>query len=351
MCSERPTVVVSALDIPIGIRTTDPELRARLLRQWSRALTDAPAQAWVDPPVELTGHELDYRITTLVTLAALEANIGTRVLLHAAGLAAPDGRTLVLAAASGAGKTTAARMLGGALGYLSDESVSVDSAGRVGAHPKPLSVVSGPGKEQHSPDDLGLRHPPEHPQVARLVILDRDETHEQVGLFRLPLLDGLMLLVPQTSGLALLPQPLQALHQLTLRTGGIYQLRYRTIGEHHDELVDFLNNSEPADDSADEPVEHQPPTTISAGPGEVVRAPYVDAIAVADRVLVFREATGYLLDQLGATLWRAARPSSLPELVRTAVAEHGPHPEAEALVAAAVTSLAESGLVLTGPAS
>lgn len=351
MRCEQPQVVVSALDTPIGIRTNDPELRDRLLHQWSRALTDAPAQAWVDPPVELTGDELDYRITTQVTLAALEANIGTKVLLHAAGLAAPDGRTLVLAAASGAGKTTAARMLGGTLGYLSDESVSVDSTGRVGAHPKPLSVVSGPGKEQHSPDDLGLRHPPEHPRITRLVILDRAETHQQVGLFRLPLLDGLMLLVPHTSGLALLPRPLHALHQLSLRTGGIYRLRYRTIGEHHDELVDFLNDSEPPDGLADEPVDHLPPATRAAAPGEVARAPYVDALAVADRVLVFREATGYLLDQLGATVWRAARPGSLPELVRTAVAEHGPHPEAEALVAAAVTSLAESGLVLTGPAS
>ena len=44
--------------------------------------------------------------------------------LHAAGLADRDGRALALVAASGTGKTTAARTLGGTLGYLSDETVS-----------------------------------------------------------------------------------------------------------------------------------------------------------------------------------------------------------------------------------
>ena len=68
---------------------------------------------------------------------------------------------LALVGPSGTGKTTATRLLATRLGYVSDETVSIDPDGTVAPHPKPLSVVARPtagrgDKQQLSPDDLGL---------------------------------------------------------------------------------------------------------------------------------------------------------------------------------------------------
>ena len=67
-----------------------------------------------------------------VTLAALAQRAGELLLLHAAGLAAPDGGgVVVLVGPSGRGKTTAARVLGRHFRYVSDESIGIDTDGTV----------------------------------------------------------------------------------------------------------------------------------------------------------------------------------------------------------------------------
>ena len=71
-----------------------------------------------------------------------------------------DGGTVALVAASGTGKTTAGRVLGRRLGYVSDETIAVEHDLTVRAYPKPLSIVVNPAtprvKHERSPDDLGL---------------------------------------------------------------------------------------------------------------------------------------------------------------------------------------------------
>ena len=93
-----------------------------------------------------------------VTLAAIEAARGRAWMLHAAGIATPDGPVVVLVGPSGRGKTTASRALGAVYGYVSDETVAIDEDGRVWPYRKPLSVIEdfAAPKTQLAPSALGL---------------------------------------------------------------------------------------------------------------------------------------------------------------------------------------------------
>ncbi|MDA4829615.1 hypothetical protein PE182_11000, partial [Kocuria rhizophila] len=175
-------------------------------------------------------------LTTAVTLAGIERHRGRSLMFHAAGLADPvTGGTAVLVAASGTGKTTAARRLGRDLGYVSDETVCVDPADLgIAPYPKPLSVVRGPGepKEQVSPDDLGL-HPLRGPAALRaLLLLERDPAQEHPHVTDpLPLVTALATLVPNISALPALPRPLRTLVRAIDACGGVRAVRYREIDD------------------------------------------------------------------------------------------------------------------------
>lgn len=106
---------------------------------------------------------LPYRLSGAVTIEALRQHVGTDLLFHAAGLSDGAGRVVVLVAASGTGKTTAARTLATRLGYVSDESVAIRPDGSVTAYPKPLSFVQGESrvrKVEVSPEAAGLIRAP-----------------------------------------------------------------------------------------------------------------------------------------------------------------------------------------------
>ena len=88
------------------------------------------------------------------------ATAGERFNLHAGGVADEHGRVLALVGPSGAGKTTATRLLARRLAYLSDETVSIapDGTCRPTRSRSPWSSIPSTAqrKEQLSPDDLGL---------------------------------------------------------------------------------------------------------------------------------------------------------------------------------------------------
>ena len=77
-------------------------------------------------------------------MEALKATAGRRINLHAGGVADESRRVLAVVGPSGTGKTTATLALARRLGYVSDETVSIDPDGTVAPHPKPLSVVPDP---------------------------------------------------------------------------------------------------------------------------------------------------------------------------------------------------------------
>lgn len=339
-------LVVRALGVAVGIEAGDARAAARLRHQWARALTDEAADLTVDAGAlaGLEPDEHDYAVTIRVTMQALEATAGSRLNIHAGAVADSEGRALAVIGASGTGKTTAVRELAQRLGYLSDETVSLTDL-LVHPHPKPLSVIVDPAspgrKESVSPDDAGLREPPDRATLRRVVLLRRGP--DRSGLVPVSTPAALVEIVPQTSSLVLLPSPLLTLSRAIDRCGGAFALHYAEIDDHIDELIQLLSSD--VEDS--EPAIHHPPAELPApSPGQWSRSPWLDAVQYGDELVVMVGDTAVLLGGLGTTAWLSlARPATTAEVVAEAEAEHGPHPDATSLVATALAVLAEQGLV------
>ena len=340
-------VVVRAFGVAVGIPVVDADTATRLRRQWSRAQTTAPPDVRIDAAglAHLEPDQHDYAVTVRVTMRALEATAGTRLNIHAGAVADDAGRALAVVGASGMGKTTAIRALATRLGYLTDETVSLTADLSVHPHPKPLSLITDPAlpnrKASVSPDDAGLRTPPEHAKLRRIVLLRRG--HGTAGLVPVSTPEAIVEIVPQTSSLALLDAPLLRLSRVIDQCGGAFALHYDEVTDHLDDLVDLLA------DTCEEPwppVHHPSVDPGVPTPGRWSRSPWLDAVQYDDELVVMVESIAHLLGGLGTTVWLAlARPASVAELVAVAEAEHGPHPDARGLVEAALTQLAERGLI------
>ncbi len=170
-------------------------------------------------------------LSPAVTMAAITRMQDSLLMLHAAALADPaTGATALLVGASGAGKTTAAGILGRQLGYLSDETAGLRADHSVVPYPKPLSVrrdQTAP-KEQVAPGALGLVHPPAACHVAGLLLLQRDPHLEGAAVSEeVPILHALVELAVQSSYLASHPRPLHRLAAVVRAAGGAHRVRYR----------------------------------------------------------------------------------------------------------------------------
>lgn len=171
-----------------------------------------------------------HALSSVITVRAIDARAGEAIMLHAAGLALPDGRVVTFVAPSGTGKTTLSRALGRHYGYVSDETVFVGFDGAVTPYPKPLSVIveGVRGKEQVSPDADSLLPPPSVPlRLAGIVLLTRvpDAGPEPV-VERVPLLEGIVELAAQISYLPRVPSPLQSLARVIEGAGGLQRVTY-----------------------------------------------------------------------------------------------------------------------------
>ncbi|WP_374457474.1 hypothetical protein [Nocardioides sp.] len=342
-----PEVVVEALGVAVGIPVTG-ETAERLRRQWSRALTDRPATRTVD----VTTDDLedpaafDYAVTTRVTLAALDATAGQRVNLHAGAVADTDGRAVALVGPSGSGKTTAIALLAEQLGYLSDETVSLDESLVLHPHPKPLSVVADPAqpyaKGSLSPDDLGLARPPESSYLHRLVLLHRGTDDD--GLVPVSAARAIVEIVEQSSSLVHLDQPIRRLADTIDACGGAWGLHYREFAEWVDDVVGLL------DGEAQEPPARLHHPFDGRGDGAVEgrwsRTAWKDAVEYVDELVVMVGDRVQVLGGLGVVLWLGlAQPRTEAELVGEVTAAWGEHPQAARLVVDALAVLAEQGVV------
>ena len=339
-------VVVAAMGVPVAIPVGAGAVE-RLRGQWSRALTELPPVVQVDlaglDPADEVTH--DYALTSRVTLAALDATAGRRINLHAGAVADPEGRTLTVIGASGSGKTTAVHALAQRLGYLSDETTSVDESLRVHPHPKPLSVIADADapllKQSLSPDSLGLVRPPDLAYLHRIVLLHRGEDDD--GLLPVAPAHAIAEMVPQSSSLALLDHPLRRLADAIDACGGVWGLHYREIDDWVGDLVHLLDT------------EGQPPTprlhhpgdgAVETAPGLWSRTPWRDAVEYEDELVVMVGDRVHVLAGLGVVAWLALEdPTTESALVAEAEALWGAHPEAAALVHDALDVLAAEGLL------
>lgn len=306
-----------------------------------------------------------YDFSRAVTLASINRRVGSCLMLHAAGLAVPSGATSVLVAASGTGKTTASRILGQSLGYLSDETVVIEPDFSISPYPKPLSVIVDPERPEHkqemSPDELGLRPAPPTPHLGAVIVLDRDKEFPEPELTAEPLIHALVDLIPQTSGLALLDNPLDTLTRAVATNGGPYRLRYADIAEAAGLVTDLLAACDSPGGPGVEPVRwiHHPGVDAPEAPAllhpyEVTeettfrRAPWRDAIESENDgdLLVLLDTVPAHLSGIGALLWRrAAEPITVARAHDLAVAELGDHPEAMTLVREGVDALLAGGVL------
>lgn len=333
------------------------------------------------PSVALTGDfELfPYAFSRALTMSSIAQQRGNLLMLHAAGLSSADGTgALVMYAASGTGKSTAAKRLGRRLGYLTDETVAIDDDDVIKTHPKPISVIvtTKSDKVEHSPDELGLGPTVAGVRVRAVVELHRDEAFTEPVLVPVDLIDGLLHAMAQTSSIALVTHPLDRLARLLSHSGGPWQLQYAEIDTCLELLTDLVEGKPPGTDVPAATWTHLPPvdgqflvpelrTDLSepagARPREpldgdevtltdrvaVQRSPWTDALASDGGVLVLRDNKPTHLMGLGAVIWRlAGEPVTIQEALATAVAEFGDHDEAPVLVERAVRSLLANGMLV-----
>lgn len=393
--------------IDLGAYADPDPLRERIRELWARTVDESAGPIDVvfapdpDPETtvtactpripERTDGAFPYAFSRAVTQAAIERLAGSALLLHAAGLVSPDGeRGAVLVASSGTGKSTAARTLGRRLGYLSDELMLIDAQERLQGLTKPLSIIVPEfpgGKDESSPDELGLGATPSAaPRLAALVCLSRAADEDQARLEPIGLHDLIAEVVPQTSSLWRVQRPLHRLAEAASRAGGPYRLRYAEIADTAP-LVDGLLEATPktpetgarvaadpgagldagagqewighapapqqrwvdADPQSGSGNDADPPAgsdTAAAGDASIVRSPWTDAIEQDGEVSVLVGPTFTRIAGIAATIWlRCAVPHTTAELVDALTQEHGPHPDASALVDAALGELAGRGLV------
>ena len=354
---------VEVLGTVHAIHAVSAEQRAVLAREWSRCVVSGAGEVKPEPLSLTPGYsdqEAGYALASRLTGDAIRRLRGQYVMFHACGVSDETGRVLALVAKSGSGKTTAATRLGrSGFGYVTDETVAIDPSGEVLPYPKPLSVVDedfvGGPKVQHGPDDLGLGLPPAGLRLARLVLIDRKPGQGEARLEQVPLLDGLLELIPQTSSLSLLDLPLQTVCRLLDSSGGLHRLVYSEIDDAAPLLHDFLAEStEPPRLELDwEPfTEGVPPKgsmTWALLDHRIRLRPHVDAVLVGDELLVMVGDVPIRLGGLGLTIWQAARDAPTLEEVAATVQElHGSHPDAKRLIDETLADLQAAGVIARG---
>ena len=306
-------------------------------------------------------------VTSEITVAAILERAGELTMLHACGVADPDGAVIALVAKSGTGKTTASSQLARTFGYITDETVAIRADGTVVPYPKPLSVkqaTPGAAKLQVGPDELGLKVAPANPRIRAIALLDRVAGAEyQLPVIEpVPLVEAVLALIPDTSSQAAVAQPLQSLCRLIDSVGGVFRVSYSEAADLRVSLAPLfqacpvelsdgdtewvpaltLPSTDPADQAGGEP----------SGPlpaGWLQRTEAVDAVEIGGDLLVLTETELTRLSGIGPIIWQTARrPVSMEELVRRIEALHGLPEGYEALLDAAIDGLISQGLLLRG---
>ncbi|KIS26206.1 hypothetical protein TV39_16265 [Arthrobacter sp. SPG23] len=314
--------------------------------------------------------ELAEHLTSRLTVAAILENAGEFMMLHACGVADPaTGAVVALVAKSGTGKTTAASVLAGTYGYVTDETVAIAPDGSVLPYPKPLSVKQGPGAPKHQvgPDELGLQPAPAKPFIQSIVLLDRTEsdkaTNQQPTLRQVPLADALLALIPDSSSQAEIDEPLQSLCRLIDRVGGVWQVTYSEAADLPQALEPLFKKQRRSKPTW----EARPAAGAAAAAGGAATAATAvtettqipegwirrvepkDAVAIDGDLLVMLESEIVRLSGIGPAIWETtASAVTLDQLAEEVAQVHGRPDDYRAAVAAAAGQLIAKSVLEQG---
>ncbi|MGX5772080.1 PqqD family peptide modification chaperone [Microbacterium trichothecenolyticum] len=356
-------LVIDALGVRVGIVRDglDGDSWAAVEAAWQDARTDAAPVG--GPHVEVVagaGGSIRALLSSLsqrVTLAAIEAQRGRLWMLHAAGIALPDGRVVALVGPSGRGKTTASRVLGEAYGYVSDETVAIDAEGRVHPYRKPLSIIE-PGesdKAQRAPSALGLGSLPDGElRLAGILLLDRREGVDGAVVSDVDLGDALEELVAQSSYLPNLPAPLRTIAAHVASVGGVRRVSYADAAALVAAIPEVAAVSPPSPQVSKSVSSGHGPVAAGTSGRRLCRVPPLDELPLADpdrlallHIDADHAGTVRVLAGIAPALWRAADGVELDALVDAAVSAHGvpEGTDAATAVASAADELVAAGVL------
>lgn len=204
----------------------------------------------LDPGLDISGDSLAavlQQVTRKVTYAFIAAQAGRLAMLHAGACADPrTGGAVAFVAPGGTGKTTLARTLGQRLGYLTDETVGMNTDGLIAPYEKPLSIRQGElfgPKTETSPEDLDLLSAPDAPRIRRIVLLQRSEGLRTEPVWtELSLGDAIVALIPESSSLSRLPRPLHVLKDLIEETEPVLRCEYRECDDILDQMCELVRS-------------------------------------------------------------------------------------------------------------
>lgn len=276
------------------------------------------------------------RLTVEVTLHMLRQWSGKASLFHAAALGDESSkRAVILIGPSGRGKTTAARFLGQHFVYLSDETAVVCRDFSMRPYPKPLSVIVDPTlpKQQLSPISAGLRAalPGDHSYRLSSIILLNRVAH--VGgqplkprLERVGLVDTLLTVVSETSGLETTPAGLGGFAEIVRHCGGALQLTYSEVSDTLPVFEGIFSGSTDLGSYVEEElvvVSHEGGMD-GVAQGKLCRQPGSHAVFVEERSLLMQADVLMEVSELAFEVWmRLEDPLSEAELRASLVRDFG----------------------------
>ncbi|WP_146111946.1 hypothetical protein [Arthrobacter sp. MYb227] len=287
-----------------------------------------------------------------ITRQAIESGRGNLFMFHAAALCSPSsGASIVLAAESGTGKTTATRVLATELGYITDETAAFDTDGVLYPYAKPLSILTGAKqrpKTQFSPAELELQPYEGEARVATIAVLDRDRS----GLLAEPIASKLSLgealnqLIPQMSSLSYLDRGLVQLCQLIDSLGGVVQLRYAEASELAAIIKDLLGSPRASKNhewsAADIQVTSRPAPAVWS----IRRQTVDDAIWLGPDLGLLKDEQYILLTGIGPFIWDSLSDwKTFDELFDAAIITFGSVAHAKQILHEQLESLCSLGIL------
>jgi hypothetical protein len=173
------------------------------------------------------------------------------------------------------------------------------------------------------PDELGLQQAPSTPFIQSIVLLDRVETSTPPKLTKVPLVDAVLALIPDSSSQGAIEEPLQSLCRLIDSVGGVWQVTYSEASDLPAALAPLFQD-QPKRQPEWEALAATEAESGGIPDGHIRRAAAKDAVAIGGDLLVMLEDEIVRLSGIGPVIWDAtARPITPDQLAEEVANVHG----------------------------